>query len=109
MLAAGLLAVLVIIFTQVSYFQSIVCTENTACSSVAEPEEEGPMQDTTQVSVSAVTVPSTLIINYNQTLPLLFEVVQSEEAPKMVEQSFDISSAKWVKYLFRVIIAPNAP
>jgi hypothetical protein len=109
MLAAGLMAALVILFTQVSYFDELSFEQETEQSPEKASEEQSPLEGSPQVSVSAVTVPSILIINNNQILPLLFELVQNEEGPQMEESDFEINSAKLVKYLFRVIIAPNAP
>jgi len=109
MLAAGLLAAMVILFTQVSYFDELCTFKASEQGQENTTENQNPLESTAQVSVSAVTVPSILIINQNQILPLLFELVQSEEGPQLEESEFEISSAKLVKYLFRVIIAPNAP
>jgi hypothetical protein len=109
MLAAGLLAAMVILFTQVSYFDDLCNFQASEKSREKAAEGQKPQESTTQVNVSAVTVPSILIINQNQILPLLFELVQSEEGPQLEESEFEIGSAKLVKYLFRVIIAPNAP
>lgn len=107
MLIAGFLAVAVIIFSCTSNFESELKAKEIA-ELAADQSEEFP-QPVEQINVAAITIPSSLIINYTQLFPVLFELLLSDEVPDMPELPFEIKSAKLIKYLFRVIISPNAP
>lgn len=108
MLVAGFLAAFLILFTQLAFTATEAGQQEIAISAEQDATEI-PQQEIFQFKVSAISLPSSLIINYQQLLPVLFELILSDEVPDMPELPFEISSTEWIKNLFRVFIAPNAP
>lgn len=112
-LVAGILTALVIVISQLFYFEA---HHYTSKKEVKTEQQQGDHQsdqdqsgDGAYITLPSSTLPSSTHVEFNQETFCLFEILFEEE--KTEEHDFNVSLplSKFFQTLFGAIISPNAP
>jgi hypothetical protein len=105
-LLVGLLTALVIVFSQLFYFQAA-----TYCQKKVETTQHDKNTGGTEsyISIPSSTISSTPHIEINQDLSFVLEILFEKKAEEQLPANITASAGRLFQTLFRFIIAPNAP
>jgi hypothetical protein len=105
-LLAGLATAMVIIFSQLFYFQAATYCQKKADSSQEEQKSGGKES---HFSIPSSSISSVSHIEINQDLSFVLEILFDQENDSPSESEGSLPVNRLFQTLFRFIIAPNAP
>ena len=105
-LLAGLATALLIVFSQLFYFQAA-----TYCQEKAETEQHDQKNTDheSHISIPSSTIASVSHIEINQELSFVLEIIFQDAKPTPRKTEVVPSVGRLFQTLFRFIVAPNAP
>jgi hypothetical protein len=105
-LLAGIATAVVIVFSQLFYFQAA-----TYCQKKAETEHRDQKTGTTEtyVSIPSSTISTTSHIEINQDIAFVLEVLFEREPQEETAPKISLPVNRFFQTLFRFIVSPNAP
>jgi hypothetical protein len=105
-LIVGLVTALIIVFSQLFYFQAA-----TYCQTKAESAQQAEKTTGTEsyISIPSSTISSVQTIELNLDLSFVLEVFTEKEESHNIHTSEVPINSRFLQTLFRFIIAPNAP
>jgi hypothetical protein len=105
-LIAGILTALVIVVSQLFYFETAHVAKKEIKTEQQQDDQSG---DEAYITLPSSTLPSSTHVEFGQEIFYLFEVLFEEE--KVEEHDFNVSLplSKFFQTLFGTIISPNAP
>ncbi|HEY8938418.1 MAG TPA: hypothetical protein VIM65_24530 [Cyclobacteriaceae bacterium] len=102
----GLITALVVIFSQVFFFEAARYSKKEVKT---EKQEKQKNADDSCISLPSFSQPTSAHVEINTKPFCLFEILFEENEQPEVSQSVPLSLGKFFQTLFRVIISPNAP
>lgn len=105
-LFAGLVTALVIVFSQLFYFQAATYCQKKAESTQQEEKSTG---NESHISIPSSTISSVHTIELNQDLSFVIETLFEKEEDTDTYTLQPLLHSRLLQTLFRFIIAPNAP
>lgn len=101
----GILTALVIVLSQLFWFQAATLTKK-----VAKTEQKSDASEEAQISLpSSSSLPSTNTVVVEHDFTFLHEILFEKETSPEVSKSVLQTAGKFFQTLFRAIISPNAP
>ncbi len=105
-LLAGLTTALVIVFSQLFYFQAATYCQNKADTEQQDQKDAGAKS---YVSIPSSSISSVFHVEINQDLSFVLETLVISENKFRATAEIAPSAGRLFQTLFRFIIAPNAP
>ncbi|MBT1709776.1 hypothetical protein KK062_16145 [Fulvivirgaceae bacterium PWU5] len=105
-LAAGVLTALIVIVSQLFYFQTAA---HHSKKEVKTEQQDSSTPDGTYITLPSSTLPSSSHVVFQQQVFCLFTVLVKTVETSAPDRSVSPTPSRFFRTLFRTIISPNAP
>lgn len=105
-LAAGILTALIIVVSQLFYFETAHACKKEIKTEQQQGDQSG---DDAYITLPSSTLPSSTHVQFNQEAFCLFEILFEEENTEERDFNVSLPLSKFFQTLFGAIISPNAP